>query len=332
MNSLSISVIVPVYNVEKYLPRCINSILAQTFTNFELLLIDDGSKDKSGAICDDYAKKYPRVKVFHKDNGGVSSARNMGLDNAKGEWICFCDSDDYLESDYLEKLYMPMLTNSKSLVIGGYKSCEESNVKVLSVAKQNKQISLTLEQFIELDNINIFNYCWGKLFSRRILIENSLRFSIHYSYGEDKLFVLKYILCVSYMYLSPSCSYIYINKENGLSKKIYSYDIILKWKEEVIHIMKEIKDQKGYKDIFLHQIIGPFDLYFVLYSLNSLFLSKTKNKKKILSNIYKTNTYISCTSSMGIRKKIGILLYRFNHPFLSFIIYSIIYRMHYKLI
>ena len=82
-----ISVIVPVYNVEKYLRRCIDSILVQTFTDFELLLIDDGSKDKSGEICDEYAKKDKRVRVFHKVNGGVSSARNLGLDYAKGQWI-----------------------------------------------------------------------------------------------------------------------------------------------------------------------------------------------------------------------------------------------------
>ena len=96
-----ISVIVPVYNAEKYLHRCIDSILAQTFSDFELLLIDDGSKDNSGRICDEYAAKDSRIRVFHKKNGGVSSARNMGLDNAKGDWITFVDSDDWVKQDYL---------------------------------------------------------------------------------------------------------------------------------------------------------------------------------------------------------------------------------------
>ena len=97
-----ISVIVPVYNTEKYLHRCIDSILAQTFTDFELLLIDDGSKDNSGAICDEYAAKDSRVRVFHKENGGVSSARNLGLDNVRGEWVTFVDSDDWVEKEYIE--------------------------------------------------------------------------------------------------------------------------------------------------------------------------------------------------------------------------------------
>ena len=89
-----ISVIVPVYKVEKYVGECINSILAQSFKDFELILVDDGSPDKSGEICDSYAKKDNRIKVFHKKNGGVSSARNFGIDKAVGEWLCFIDSDD----------------------------------------------------------------------------------------------------------------------------------------------------------------------------------------------------------------------------------------------
>ena len=93
----AISVNIPVYNTEKYLHRCIDSVLAQTYQDLELLLIDDGSKDSSGAICDEYAAQDARVKVFHKENGGVSSARNVGLDHAQGEWITFVDSDDYIE-------------------------------------------------------------------------------------------------------------------------------------------------------------------------------------------------------------------------------------------
>ena len=106
--SPKISVIVPVYNVEDYLPRCIDSILAQDYEDFELLLIDDGSTDKGGHICDGYAKHDVRVRVFHKENGGVSSARNLGLDNAVGEFVAFVDSDDYVESAYLSDLVSDM--------------------------------------------------------------------------------------------------------------------------------------------------------------------------------------------------------------------------------
>ena len=113
-----ISIIVPVYNTEKYLDRCIQSILSQTYTDFELLLINDGSTDSSGAICDKYAEQDSRVRVFHKENGGVSSARNVGLDNAKGEWVTFCDSDDWVENCWLDTF----VENSENtdLVVQGF--------------------------------------------------------------------------------------------------------------------------------------------------------------------------------------------------------------------
>ncbi len=100
-----ISVIVPVYNVEKYIRECLDSILSQTISSFELILVDDGSTDNSGQICDEYAQKDDRIRVFHKENGGLSSARNKGLDEVRGDYICFVDSDDRIRRDYLEKLY-----------------------------------------------------------------------------------------------------------------------------------------------------------------------------------------------------------------------------------
>ena len=111
-----ISVIVPVYNTEKYLDRCIQSILSQTYSNIEILLIDDGSTDSSGAICDKYAEQDSRVRVFHKANGGVSSARNMGLDKAKGTWFTFVDSDDWIDMDMYEQMYNAAIQNKVDMV------------------------------------------------------------------------------------------------------------------------------------------------------------------------------------------------------------------------
>lgn len=104
MNSPKISIIVPVYNVEQYLENCINSVLNQSFRNFQLILVDDGSKDSSGEICDRFVQKDSRVKVIHKSNAGVSAARNAGIDIATGQFICFIDSDDWIESEYLQKI------------------------------------------------------------------------------------------------------------------------------------------------------------------------------------------------------------------------------------
>lgn len=122
-----ISVIVPVYKAEKYLHRCVDSILAQTFTDFEVLLIDDGSPDRSGEICDEYAKKDARVRVFHKENGGVSSARNMGIEKAKGEWLMFVDSDDMLTPQALK--FCLAHTDGVSMVCCDCQSVHEDGIK-----------------------------------------------------------------------------------------------------------------------------------------------------------------------------------------------------------
>ena len=114
-----ISVIVPVYNVESYLARCVDSILTQTYQNLEVILVDDGSKDNSGVICDDYARRDSRVNVIHKENGGLSSARNAGIEAAGGEYLAFVDSDDWIEPDAYERLLSAMQKHAAKLVVGG---------------------------------------------------------------------------------------------------------------------------------------------------------------------------------------------------------------------
>ena len=121
-----ISIIIPVYNAEKTLNRCVDSVLNQTFHDWELLLIDDGSKDRSMYLCDEYALKDKRIKVFHKKNGGVSSARNMGLDYARGEWITFVDSDDYI----CENIFDLVSSHNEDLLIFNYGSSDISSDKV----------------------------------------------------------------------------------------------------------------------------------------------------------------------------------------------------------
>ena len=118
-----ISVIVPVYNVESYLKVCVDSILAQTYENLEIILVDDGSKDSSGKMCDEYAEKDARIKVVHKKNGGVSSARNKGLDVASGEYIGFVDSDDSTKPNMFEILYKNMVTSDADVSVCKANNC-----------------------------------------------------------------------------------------------------------------------------------------------------------------------------------------------------------------
>lgn len=184
-----VSIIVPVYNIEKYLDRCIDSILSQTFTDFELLLVDDGSKDKSGEICEAYATKDSRVSAFHKVNGGVSSARNFGLDKAHGEWVTFVDADDEILSCYLSNL-MSLVDNDTSMIVANY--IVEENEKIVDNQISFEEGYLTAEQYLikYFYNDNVRNEVWGKLFNFHDI--GSLRFDTTIAIGEDLFFNLEY--------------------------------------------------------------------------------------------------------------------------------------------
>lgn len=140
-----ISIIVPIYKIERYLRQCIDSILAQTFTDFELLLIDDGSPDECPVICDEYAEKDERIRVIHKQNGGVTSARNEGLYNAKGNWIIYVDGDDWIEPTYIEELYNAVIKNNADIAICGLRFAYEDGSFIIehpTVWDDNKSASL----------------------------------------------------------------------------------------------------------------------------------------------------------------------------------------------
>lgn len=167
-----ISIIVPVYNVEKYLEKCVDSIIKQTYKNIEIILVDDGAKDNSGKICDELKEKDNRIKVIHKPNGGLSDARNAGLKIAKGEYIGFVDSDDYIAEDMFETLYNLNKENDSDISIVSY--YEIYNGKVIGVRESDKLEILNRTEAIKelLVDAKIQSYAWNKLFKRE-LFENT---------------------------------------------------------------------------------------------------------------------------------------------------------------
>lgn len=215
-----VSIIVPVYNAEKFLHRCIDSILGQTYTAFELLLIDDGSKDSSCTICDEYAAQDARVRVFHKENGGVSSARNLGLDHAQGEWVTFVDSDDYLDKCYLEKFD---LCDSKIDLHCCHIQCEGWEEWV-SYPFEDK-VWENMPAFLS-GNLHKLNFPFAKLFKLSIINENNLRFDKDIKYGEDTLYVCSYLVYTNKVITYSYDGYHYICGNNeSLSKKHYKWDV-----------------------------------------------------------------------------------------------------------
>ena len=176
MNEPLISVIVPVYNVEKYLSQCLESIINQTYTNLEIILVDDGSTDSSGVICEDYAKRDSRIKLYHKENGGLSDARNYGIERASGQYFTFIDSDDYITEYYVAYLLELAHRNEAQIAIGSHRVCYESGKNSYKGLDQELEITIspkeTLEHILLDDGIDLS--AWAKLYSAELF--NEIRF------------------------------------------------------------------------------------------------------------------------------------------------------------
>lgn len=227
-----ISVIVPVYKAEKYLHRCVDSILAQSYTDFELLLINDGSPDNSGAICDEYAAKDSRVRVFHKGNGGVSSARNMGLDNARGEWVTFIDSDDWVEIDFFKKLTTHL---DADFIVGSIYSTDGQSWIMKDCICSPKNF---MEKYIDSP---MMRSPWGSLLKLSLINDNNIRFDPLIRYGEDTIFNMEYLFYCRSLRLSNFLGYNYYQEVSTSIRKyaltveetIYSLSKSLQIKEKL---------------------------------------------------------------------------------------------------
>ena len=248
-----ISIIVPVYNTEKYLHRCVDSILAQTYTDFELLLIDDGSTDSSGAICDEYAMKDSRVRVFHKENGGASSARNLGLDNAEGEWITFVDSDDWIDVGFYEDMVSTTMSNKCDMVVCSvaiehFGQCIHKLHCPMEYAEKRSMLNYTMIEG------PIYSSLYNKLICRNIIKNNNLSFDVRLGLWDDMWFVLRirflatHIVIVNksfyhYEYMTP-CS---LTKES-LQRKADSQILCASLFQD---FFKKYNASKQYEDLIL---------------------------------------------------------------------------------
>ena len=210
-----VSIIVPIYNKEKYLTECVDSILQQTFKDFELILVDDGSKDSSWSIINEYAEKDKRVIPIHQENEGVSVARNTGLDNAHGKWICFVDADDYLPKDGIQILVEHGEKSNADIV--------NANATRVEDDKQFKIFNFNNE--IVKGNIypRLVHFApWAQLFKRSIIEEHHLRYVKGLAYSEDNVFILYYSLYASSIEFVNDSVYNYrINSDSAIQNKDY---------------------------------------------------------------------------------------------------------------
>lgn len=227
MSKPLISVIVPVYNVEKYLGKCVDSILAQTYENLEIILVEDGTRDGCGAICDAYAAQDPRVRVIHKENGGLSSARNAGMDIARGEYFGFVDSDDWIEPETYETLLNLAEKYDADLVSGSrYDVAEPTGERTLGLHHEKEECISAMEM---LGRVFVWDGCdsaaWDKLYRRHLFAD--IRYPLG-MYSEDIAIFYKLMEKANRVALCPKPLYNYLHRENSittakLSEKTFHY-------------------------------------------------------------------------------------------------------------
>ena len=274
-----VSIIVPVYNSEKSISRCIDSILAQTFSDLELILVNDGSQDNSGKICDEYAKKDNRIIVIHKDNGGVSSARNVGLEIAKGEYVTFVDSDDTISINYLSSF-----SYSSDFEIAGLETIEKDK-KVDFPTNE-----IFLENTIEISNWFLSNshrkyltsIC-SKLFLKKNIESISLKFNTSLKYGEDTIFIYNYLASCENLYMTPVVIYQYHvnsgkwNQKYSLNAQDCQNHLII-----MTNVLEQLEQKWGLK-LPSKLKSAHYPTYLHLFYTHLKFLPRDDKKKEIKS-------------------------------------------------
>lgn len=214
----TISVIVPVYKAEKTLVRCVNSILAQSYNDFELILIDDGSPDNCGNICEFFARKDSRVLVLHQKNAGAASARNVGIQIANGKYLAFCDSDDTVSEHWLGRLMK--YTNEETLAIGAYCTKSEllSQKCILGI---EPEVKMSFEAYYKFNQTGVAGYLWNALYCRKVVIENDIWLRERREagdYNEDLKFAIQYVSKIKSLVYTGYADYLYNVHEGSLSK------------------------------------------------------------------------------------------------------------------
>lgn len=280
-----VSIIVPIYKTERFLRKCVDSILSQTYTNIEVILVDDGSPDNCGLICEEYAKCDARIKVIHKQNAGLSEARNTGIETANGKYILFVDSDDYLENQTVEMLIDGAQDNCLSVI--GYK-LDFVNSNIINTPEQAYGSFESLQSYLLSFHklfATKFNFAWGKLYDLSIIQKHSLRFKKGLSLVEDVIFNLQYYdYCTNGINLIKYNGYVYCQHGSSSLSKVYNPKM-LDWNE---YAYNSIKDY--------------------LYSHNAL---TPTNYTHFMRNVYNNYAYcfrlIALNIGLSLRDKINSL-------------------------
>lgn len=249
-----ISAIIPVYNCEKFIEKCVQSLLNQKYINLEIILVDDGSTDNSGNICDEIGKLDNRIKVFHKKNGGVSSARNFGIENSTGDYVTFIDADDTVSPEYIEYLYKIMIENDCDVSLTRYPLKFNSRTVINNVSFDNDELEICsgINAAKEMLLYKIVISSWNKMFSKKLLIQNNIRFNEVLSFGEGFEFVINCFLHSNKVAIGNVKIYNYrVDNQNSVMTK-FSRKLVtgsIDSQNSILEMINHVSDVQGKKSL-----------------------------------------------------------------------------------
>lgn len=329
MDKIYISVIIPIYDSEKYLKKCLDSIVNQTLQEIEIILINDGSTDNSSKIMKEYSEIDKRIILIDKENGGVSSARNNGLELANGEYITFVDSDDWCELTMLDEMYKIATINSVDFISSGY-IVESFTGKCIRNITTNKQMIGKNNDNISniLSNIEL-GYSVGKLYKRSILNKNNIRFDESISFAEDAIFIREYILNINSIAEVGEANYHYVraNMESLSTKYVVNMDFVMKkyWNvNERVYNKFLLYGNKMRSRGNIREIDGVILLLYNNYRVNSCKKRKERIEEiKILLKDKEIHRAISNFKPIRNNQKLLKALWKTNNPYFIDSIYKI---------
>ena len=318
---MKVSVIIPIYNTEKYLRRCVDSVLNQTFVDYEILLIDDGSTDDSASICHEYAQKYDRIKAIHAHHLGVASARNLGLKLAKGKYIMFCDSDDYAEPDWIQTLYETIEKNPDSSVFSAFlkNNIDEGTEKEVILPNSDNITQMDNTEYYCIYINSLSSFLWNRIYRRDIINKNDLVFPSNLLQGEDLLFNIEYMkLCKNFVHVPKPLYHWVDNNVETLTRVFnpYYFDVLKEFYYPRLRIISD-KDKQVFYDNSFYRFYTSMDLVF-----DERNKATRREKIKYCNYILKSDVFIDATKHAGkeqCNNKLKFILKFKNYRLLSFV-------------
>lgn len=296
MSKKLVSIIIPIYNIEDYLPRCLDSILAQTYQDIEIICINDGSTDRSGEICDCYQQKDTRIIVQHQENKGVSSARNVGLSICRGDWISFVDGDDWIASDMIENLYNQAQANSSQIAIIGYAMVWGVGGKLQKVSDESLQLVMNHDEALsEFFSQRLFKgFMWDKLFKKELF--DGISFPENISFMEDVSIGYKLFDKCTIVSYNGKIGYFYLQREGSATNNDFNplrtqsaIDVLQEMIEFCINKGYDYREELSARYVMINflAIVGIYSLKNDKYvSLEARYLQSIRKKKKYINSHY----------------------------------------------